>query len=225
MMRPVRIISAAAPRPVTWGRMKVEPSSGVRPIRTNRIETRAFSEAIRRSQQSVRVKPTPMAGPLMAAMSGFERCMNAVSGSPSAAGRRPPSAERSRRRSAPEQKPRPAPVSTTAPTAGSSLHCSIRSRTRRAMSGDQALRRSGRLRVIRPTRPRRSKVTWGASEGAVIVGLLRNKGGGGTVGEARGAVERPWTPTVLRKILRLFNESIDFLKLRVNLSDQRRDRT
>jgi len=49
----------------------VLPASGVIPSRTKRIEKRAWSEAMRRSMFSVIVSPTPIAGPLIAAMSGF----------------------------------------------------------------------------------------------------------------------------------------------------------
>ena len=58
--------------------------------------------------------------------------------------------------SAPAQKPRPAPVVTMAPTAGSSLARVMASTCCSAIVGVQAFRRSGRLSVMTATSPRTS---------------------------------------------------------------------
>ena len=56
-------------------------------------------------------------------------------------------------KSAPAQKARPAPVSTMAPTAGSSAQASRQAIVSSVMAALQALSFSGRLRVRMPTRP------------------------------------------------------------------------
>lgn len=58
--------------------------------------------------------------------------------------------------SAPAQKPRPAPVVTIAPTAGSSLARAMASVCSTAIVGVHALSRSGRLSVMIATSPRTS---------------------------------------------------------------------
>ena len=73
MMRPVIESSSALAMPTICGRYTVLPASGVMPSRTKRIEKRAWSDAMRMSMLSVIVRPTPIAGPLMAAMMGLER--------------------------------------------------------------------------------------------------------------------------------------------------------
>jgi hypothetical protein len=58
--------------------------------------------------------------------------------------------------SAPAQKPRPAPVSTMAPTSGSRLAAVMAWASSVAIRGVHAFRRSGRCSVMSSTSPRRS---------------------------------------------------------------------
>ncbi len=60
-------------RTIVSSALTVLPNSGTRPTRTNIGPKRARSEAMRISHGGVMVKPTPTAGPLIAAMVGFFR--------------------------------------------------------------------------------------------------------------------------------------------------------
>ena len=57
--------------PTTRGRNQLDAASGTMPRRANTNPIRADSEASRMSIGSVMVTPTPTAGPLMAAITGF----------------------------------------------------------------------------------------------------------------------------------------------------------
>jgi hypothetical protein len=62
-------------------------------------------------------------------------------------------------RSAPDEKPRPAPVISTARTASSAASTVTTCFSSRPKSSIQALRESGRLSVTRPTPPSSSQMT------------------------------------------------------------------
>ena len=113
------------------------------------------------------VTPMPTAAPLIAATIGLAARTKATQSSPAGMPPRPPAVSApgstpSMRdwnvscMSAPAQKPRPAPVVTMAPTAGSSLARRMASACSSAIVGVHALSRSGRLRVITATSPRTS---------------------------------------------------------------------
>src|SRR4051794_12746312 len=140
------------------------PSSlAVSPLLIPAARNTADSDAIRMSAARLRQKPPPMAGPLTAAITGWcilrmarttssriPRARRAMVGRvrPSMWGIVPGSS-----RSAPEQKPFPAPVSTTTRVSLSTLTSSIASRNGIITSNAIAFIRSGRLSVI--------NVTWG----------------------------------------------------------------
>ncbi len=69
--RPVATHSIARLMPTTRGRNQLEQASGMIPRRANTKPMRASSEARRTSIGSVIVAPTPTAGPLIAAITGF----------------------------------------------------------------------------------------------------------------------------------------------------------
>ena len=140
-------------------------SSGTRPMRMKNIPNFACSEATITSKGRIMVMPTPTAAPFTAATSGFDARNSATQST--RAGRPPcpravssPESTPSRRvwkvscMSAPAQKPRPAPVITIAPTAGSALARSSASTCSSDIRGVQALRRSGRFSVISATSSR-----------------------------------------------------------------------
>jgi hypothetical protein len=111
---------------------------------------------MRTSIGRVIVIPTPTAGPLIAAMTGFsESKTRSVNWPPPSRGTSP-SASRSRQsnvspprsRSAPAQNARPAPVTTTARTSSSASARSSASMSSRCIVGVQAFSRSGRSSVI-----------------------------------------------------------------------------
>ena len=68
---PVSTIMRAVERLVTRGKSQVTPQSGLKPRRTMAADMRALGSAKRRSQASAKARPAPMAGPLMAAITGF----------------------------------------------------------------------------------------------------------------------------------------------------------
>ena len=120
--------SAARAKPTRDGTNSDEPPSGTSPMLTKASEKYADSAATTRSQASARESPIPAAGPLTAAMTGLGiRRMPVISGwyrsvriwytstVPS-----PPCSAASFR-SAPLEKARPAPVTRTARTPGSSV--------------------------------------------------------------------------------------------------------
>src|SRR5579884_2421656 len=94
-------------------------------------------------------------------------------GRPSSAGSNPAF------RSAPEEKPRPAPVITTARTAGAAASVWMRRPSSELSSRFMALRASGRLRVSHPTPPDCSQITvpWPTGCGSC---LGRSGPGGGS---------------------------------------------
>jgi hypothetical protein len=69
--RPVMVHSSAWLMPTTRGRNQLEHASGVMPRRAKTKPKRASVEAMRISIGSSMVAPTPTAGPLMAAITGF----------------------------------------------------------------------------------------------------------------------------------------------------------
>ena len=71
--RPVATHSIAWPMPTIRGRNQLEQASGTMPRRVNTNPRRASSAASRMSIGRVIVTPTPTAGPLIAAISGFLR--------------------------------------------------------------------------------------------------------------------------------------------------------
>jgi hypothetical protein len=126
---------------------------------------RAFSEATMVSKGSTMVMPIPTAAPLTAATSGFERRASATQSRPLGSPPEPsavfsPGSTPSMRlwkvssMSAPAQKPRPAPVMTTAPMAGSAFAVSKASACSTLICGVHAFSFSGRFRVITATSPR-----------------------------------------------------------------------
>ena len=142
--------------PTTRGRNHDEQASGTRPRRANTKPNVAAVEASRTSIGSVIVAPTPTDGPLIAAMTGLvSRKIRSVTRPPSSRWR--PSGSRSMPasggapsvskvvspppRSAPAQKPRPAPVTTTARTDGSPSISSQTAHSSTCMCLVKALRR------------------------------------------------------------------------------------
>ena len=69
--RPVMVHSSAWLMPTTRGRNQLEQASGVMPRRAKTKPKRASLDAMRISMGSSMVAPTPTAGPLMAAITGF----------------------------------------------------------------------------------------------------------------------------------------------------------
>ncbi len=120
---------------------------------------------MRISQANGIVSPIPIAGPLMAAIAGLPRRNTmGTSGLPSRfsngdSGRRSPRVAISCDQplmSPPAQKARPDPVTTSTPTSRSAEAPQSASLSSRSNGPESALSFSGRLSVIRPTRPRRS---------------------------------------------------------------------
>ena len=109
----------------------VPPASGTSPIPMKPGTKLASEAAIRTSQAQARESPAPAQAPLIAATTGFSSARMArtfgwyVS---SSADRTPPGSSWNSRRSCPAQKPRPAPVSTTARTSGSAASSSAAAR-------------------------------------------------------------------------------------------------
>ncbi|HZN87679.1 MAG TPA: hypothetical protein VFB44_01770 [Thermoleophilaceae bacterium] len=148
--------------PTTRGRNQLEQASGTIPRRANTKPIFATSAASRTSIGRVIVIPTPTAGPLIAATTGFvDSKMRRLTRPPVSRGTRPPSSCRSRQskvpapppRSAPAQKPRPAPVTITARTASSASAASKAAISSRAIVTVNAFSRSGRSSVIVATCP------------------------------------------------------------------------
>ena len=135
--------------PIWRGSVQVPPASGIRPIRVKAWMKLALSVAITRSQASARLAPAPAAAPFTAASVGMgQSCSRRNSGSYSS--RRTASRSRSARgvsdRSCPEQKARPAPVSTSARADPMAARIAISNSVRRVAFS--AFITSGRLRVI-----------------------------------------------------------------------------
>ena len=96
------------------------------------------------------VAPTPTQAPLTAAIRGFEERTRPIQ-SPPPRSCAPPDSIRDlklSRMSAPAQNPRPAPVTTMAPTSGASFRALIAACSSRLISFVQAFSRSGRFRVM-----------------------------------------------------------------------------
>ncbi|MNZ88017.1 hypothetical protein D3C78_1068980 [compost metagenome] len=70
MASPVKAISAARARPTARGSSQAPPSPGTMPTRTKLSAKVAVSEAMRMSHMQVRSRPAPIAGPLMAQITG-----------------------------------------------------------------------------------------------------------------------------------------------------------
>jgi hypothetical protein len=129
---------------------------------TKAREKYADSAATTRSQASARERPIPAAGPFTAARTGLGiRRMPVISGWYRSVSTRYTSiGSRSARsvtslRSAPLEKARPAPVTTTARTSGSSVTSRIAARRSRENWSLHAFIRSGRLSSIFAPGPRR----------------------------------------------------------------------
>ena len=101
---------------------QVPPASGTRPIPMKPGTKVASDEATRTSQAHASDSPAPAQAPLIAASTGFSSARIARTFGwyvASRASRTPPGSSWNSRRSWPAQKPRPAPVRTTARIAGS----------------------------------------------------------------------------------------------------------
>jgi hypothetical protein len=98
------------------------------PRRANAVVSFAPSAAKRMSHMSAITRPSPAAGPLIAAITGFGIVSGNVWGRSSAAEPSPEPGDCRISISAPAQKPRPAPVTTIALTPGSAAASSSRSK-------------------------------------------------------------------------------------------------
>jgi hypothetical protein len=147
--------------PTIRGRNQLEHASGTIPRRVNTKPILAPSAARRMSIGSVIVMPTPTAGPLIAAITGFvmpkirsDTCPPPSRGtSPSRWRSRQSNVSPPRSRSAPAQKPRPAPVTITARTSSSASARSNASISSAIIVRVNAFSRSGRSSVIVSTPP------------------------------------------------------------------------
>ena len=160
--RPVSMMSAARVDPTARGSRNDSPSSlAVSPLLIPAARKYAAGAAIRRSQASARQRPPPIAAPLTAAITGWcrRRIVSTTSSSTSIArsayvGRVSPATPGGTPAdswSAPEQKPLPAPVTTTARTVLSSPSERRASRKGTITSYAIAFIRSGRFRVTTAT--------------------------------------------------------------------------
>ena len=135
-------------------------SSGTRPSFTNRMLSLAPSATTIRSKGRIMVSPTPMQAPLTAATIGFEERTDSTQSRARPGSAAVPSpliwASNTALMSAPAQKPRPAPVTTIAPTRSSASASSMASLSSAPIWGVQALSFSGRFRVSSATSSRRS---------------------------------------------------------------------
>src|SRR5215207_8419770 len=137
------------------------PESGTRPIPMKPGTNVAASEAIRMSQAAARESPAPAHGPFTDAITGFSSArMARMFGWYVRSSRSWMESGISWNsfRSWPEQKPRPAPVITTARISGLAA-CSSASRSAAWSAALKALKTSGRLSVIVRTAPSRSVST------------------------------------------------------------------
>src|SRR6185503_1514831 len=155
MKSPVMSSSVACPRPTSLGRSQEAPMSAPdSPTRTKRNAIFAVSDATRMSHAEAITAPAPATVPFNAAITGFRhRRMFRIRSQVMSVKRRRPAASSEKSApmmsstSPPEQKARPAPVSTTARTAGSLSTAGKRSRSSEYTSKVRAFSRSGRLRV------------------------------------------------------------------------------
>jgi hypothetical protein len=138
--------------PTRRGRNHVLPPSGRRPMRAKACRKLADLAAIAMSAASAKLMPTPAAGPLTAATIGLGteriRRITGLKNLSSAEPESPPSLPRSGSlKSAPAQKPRPAPVSSTARTEPSAASFSQQSLSSAIILRDTALSLSGAFSV------------------------------------------------------------------------------
>ena len=171
MRRPDRNRSLALPKPTRAASNLVLANSGTRPILMKPMPNRAVVEATIWSAGRHIVTPIPTAAPLMAHTMGLLDRTRATQSRPAGIPPTPPAVSRpgstpSMRDlnvasiSAPAQKPRPSPVITMAPIAGSSLAAVIACACSSAIVGVQAFSLSGRFRVITITAPSRRVEIW-----------------------------------------------------------------
>src|SRR5579875_1464604 len=158
-MRPLSSSSMARETPISRGSSQVEEASGTIPRRVKTNPYLASAAANLTSHPIGRVSPMPTADPFIAAMTGVRiRAGSMRTGSAAvcsaSAGRLKVSPPRSR--SAPAEKYRPAPVTTIARTWSSDSYSANASCSSRVITGENALRRSGRLSQIVATRPETS---------------------------------------------------------------------
>src|SRR5579859_3389416 len=192
--RPVATHSRAWLMPTTRGRNQLEAASMTTPRRENTKPNFAVSAASLMSIGSVIVIPTPTAGPLMAAITGFKQAATRrltlpppSRGTPSMVSAAAPDGWRRSalnvspppERSAPAQNALPRPVTTTARTSSSESARSKASISSSRITRVNALSRSGRLRMIVATR---SATRYSISEYGRVV-------------SATG-----WPPTVVRRV-------------------------
>ena len=128
-------------------------SSGVSPIFTNAIPNFAASEATIKSMGKIMVAPMPTLAPFTAAINGLDSRTKPIQSRTGVRSTPSMRALKLSRMSAPAQKPRPAPVTTMAPTAGSALQRSMASTNSSFIRAVQAFSRSGRFSVSTATLP------------------------------------------------------------------------
>ena len=132
----------------------VEPNSGAIPLRTNANWSFASWATNRTSHVSGKVRPTPTAWPFIAATTGFDTSQGIVVGVPCSwgfASGLSAKVSSPSERSCPAQNARPEPVMTTARTWSSVSASESTEPISAAILVFQALRRSGRFNVRRPT--------------------------------------------------------------------------
>ena len=161
---PVMIISRAMARPMARGRRNKPPAAATRERFTSGRPNTVSCAATMRSQARAISQPPATAVPGMAAISGFSRSRLTIPAKPPRfVDRLAPFPAAISFRSAPAQKTEPVAVTTPTQSSGSFSSVSSASSIPRATSPLTAFRASGRLSVIRPTRPRRSNSTTIAS--------------------------------------------------------------
>ena len=143
------------PQPHRCTRKCDDASSGTTPILTKRADSFASGWATRKSIGRTIDRPTPIAAPLIAPTIGFDDRMSSTQSTGRSFGAAcsvPSSASaiccaNTSEMSAPAQKPRPAPVMTNAPTAGSSFPAMIARSSSERIVCVHAFSLSGRLSV------------------------------------------------------------------------------
>ena len=155
---PVKNISYAIPVPARRWRSQLTPPSGASPMFTNASSRYDSGVAIRMSHARAKLAPMPIAGPFIAAITGFGIVRRRVSIGmyslrrtlPTSSGVRMPAPCTISVTSAPEQKARPEPVSTTTRIASSRSACLMASASCWRVSAPMAFIFSGLLSRIRP---------------------------------------------------------------------------
>src|SRR4051794_19620630 len=163
--------SSSAPEgPTRRGRNHAPPESPENASRAHPVTNRAAGAAVRKAPASANDMPPPTAGPLPAAIVSFgcsctrrATCASASSAAARASGSTRSRSAGSAFTSPPAQNAEPAPVSTTTPMSSSRAKSSSACVIGRCMSRWMALRRSGRFRVITPTRSCRAMVATSAN--------------------------------------------------------------